>query len=532
MKKIASLLDPLLEGVAWQRTPCQQQQGGSSPSPPATPDYPGAAAATAQGNLENTRAAAAANRVNQQTPFGNLTYSQTPTYTTDADSYNSALAAWNANGQQGAKPDVSGYQKLNPDAGWNATMSLTPQEQGLLNTYLGTQGGLSQLQGNVLGQVGNTIGQPFQNSGAPALQGSVSQGSQVPGQPAPGTQHSDALAQINPDGTVAAPAQSPTSTGIVAAPNLSGIGGTANGIDTSTGLPVADPAYQQKYQDAVYKQQSQYLDPQWQQQQDQFNAQMANQGLVPGDEAYNKAYTNFANARQNAYSNAGLNAITGGLNAENTMFNQGLNSYNSRVGAEATSAGIQNQAQAQNYGEALANAGFQNNAQNQWFGQGLANANLANQANQQAFTQNAYKYNLPLNTLNAVMSGSQITSPQFQNVPQQQTTPGADYLGAANMGYQGNLNAYNAQVGNQSNFMNGLMGLGGSALTAGAMFMSDHRLKKNIQLIGKTPSGHNLYAYEYIWGEPSIGVMADEVRYTGAVHRIGGYDMVDYGKIS
>lgn len=48
---------------------------GSAPPPP---DYSGAARETAAGNLDAARAAAAANRVNQVTPYGNLTYSRDP----------------------------------------------------------------------------------------------------------------------------------------------------------------------------------------------------------------------------------------------------------------------------------------------------------------------------------------------------------------------------------------------------------------------------------------------------------------------
>ena len=47
---------------------------GKSSAPPA-PDYTGAAQATAAGNLEAARATAAANRVNQYTPYGSLEYS-------------------------------------------------------------------------------------------------------------------------------------------------------------------------------------------------------------------------------------------------------------------------------------------------------------------------------------------------------------------------------------------------------------------------------------------------------------------------
>lgn len=48
-------------------------------SPPPAPDYTGAAQATAAGNLEAARATAAANRVNQYTPYGSLVYQPTET---------------------------------------------------------------------------------------------------------------------------------------------------------------------------------------------------------------------------------------------------------------------------------------------------------------------------------------------------------------------------------------------------------------------------------------------------------------------
>lgn len=49
---------------------------GKASAPPA-PDYTGAAQATAAGNLEAARATAAANRVNQYTPYGSLVYAPT-----------------------------------------------------------------------------------------------------------------------------------------------------------------------------------------------------------------------------------------------------------------------------------------------------------------------------------------------------------------------------------------------------------------------------------------------------------------------
>lgn len=77
--------------------------------------------------------------------------------------------------------------------------------------------------------------------------------------------------------------------------------------------------------------------------------------------------------------------------------------------------------------------------------------------------------------------------------------------------------------------------LGAVAGIAGAVMMSDRRLKRNIVKIGTRADRLNVYAYEYVWGGGmQIGVMADEVRaiYPGAVIAMpGGYSAVDYARI-
>jgi hypothetical protein len=88
-------------------------------------------------------------------------------------------------------------------------------------------------------------------------------------------------------------------------------------------------------------------------------------------------------------------------------------------------------------------------------------------ANQQGFSQLGYMRNEPINTLNAVRTGSQVTNPSFvNNIAQQATTQGADLLGAAQM--QGNAaqSAANAQNASNSSMTSGLMGLGGAAMMA------------------------------------------------------------------
>jgi Zn-dependent alcohol dehydrogenase len=86
------------------------------------------------------------------------------------------------------------------------------------------------------------------------------------------------------------------------------------------------------------------------------------------------------------------------------------------------------------------------------------------QARGQGFSEQAYQRNEPINTLNAVRSGSQVTNPNsfYVNAPQQATTAGADMLGAAGM--TGNAAIANANANNaQRNAMiQGLFSIGGT----------------------------------------------------------------------
>ena len=70
----------------------------------------------------------------------------------------------------------------------------------------------------------------------------------------------------------------------------------------------------------------------------------------------------------------------------------------------------------------------------------------------------------------------------------------------------------------------------GSALSG-----SDRRLKKNINLIGKSPKGLNIYSFEYInkdYGSGVYqGVMSDEIPREAVSVDFDGYDMVDYNML-
>jgi len=98
-------------------------------------------------------------------------------------------------------------------------------------------------------------------------------------------------------------------------------------------------------------------------------------------------------------------------------------------------------------------------ATTQGFGTGL-------QARQQGFNEAAYQRNEPLNTLNAVRTGAQVTNPSYVSVPQQATTKGADLLGAATAEGNYNTASANAQQAGQSNMTSGLVTLGAAGIMA------------------------------------------------------------------
>lgn len=108
-------------------------------------------------------------------------------------------------------------------------------------------------------------------------------------------------------------------------------------------------------------------------------------------------------------------------------------------------------------------AATQVQATTQGFNTGLA-------ANQNAFQQQSYNQMQPINLINALRTGSQVSQPNYVNVPQQATTAGPDLLGAANSQYGAALGNYNAQQAGANATMGTLGSLGGAAMLATSTF--------------------------------------------------------------
>ena len=173
------------------------------------------------------------------------------------------------------------------------------------------------------------------------------------------------------------------------------------------------------------------------------------------------------------------------------------------------------------------------NAEMQQFGQGKNDAynqlylTGRGQAVQEALAQREQ----PINEISALLSGSQVSTPNFTQTPQA-SIASPDYMGAVQNQYQAQLGSYNQQVSQGNAMMGGLFGLAAAPFQ---MFkFSDRRLKTDVRRIGTHRSGLPLYAFRYIWGRArQIGVMAQDALalWPGAVVDLGGVYGVDYAAL-
>lgn len=138
-----------------------KDSGGSAP---AVPDYTALANQQSKNNLALLRAQTEANRVNQVTPYGNLTYSHNPNRTFDQSGYDKAMQDYErqmdayTSGNAGPQtieyvgdglasyPRIVGGGMESPvmptrdsfysgaqDGGWTATTTLSPDQQAILD---------------------------------------------------------------------------------------------------------------------------------------------------------------------------------------------------------------------------------------------------------------------------------------------------------------------------------------------------------------------------------------------------------------
>lgn len=188
-----------------------------------------------------------------------------------------------------------------------------------------------------------------------------------------------------------------------------GLVGNQLNYNSAPGMPTASQADRDQMTDAVYDQQTRYLDPQYKQGQDDLNASLANKGIMEGSDAWNRSQNNQALQKTAAYGDARDRAIQAGGAEQSRLFGLGMQART----------------------------------------QGVNEANTMHNSN--------------INDLTALKGVGGYTMPTFQGTTG--TNIGnVDFMNAAQMGYNGQLGASNAQAASNSNMYGGLFSLGSAAL--------------------------------------------------------------------
>lgn len=436
---------------------------GSSKAPK-SPDPKETAAAQTGTNVSTALANAYLGNINQVTPDGSMSYTYGPTKTfTDPTS--------------GAVYEI-------PQT--TVTQTLSKSQQAIKGQTDLANKNLATLAATQSGKLNNILGTPFDINGAPQ----AADPSQL---------------------------QTPQYQNFSSGPQLQT--GLANAGDITRSYDTDYSGNVMQVQDALM----QRLNPSLTQNREALEQSLANRGLQPGSEAYNRALDTAT--RQENDARLGVIAQSG----------QEQNRLASLANQQAT---FQNSAQQQAYNQNLQTAGFGNEAsqqmfqnqntatgannalQDQYFNAQQSQMGAQNQARSNYLNEQYALRNQPINEISSLLSGAQVTQPNFVNAQNPQL-PTVDYAGLVNQDYQNKLGAYQQKQAGIGAALGGLAGL---------FTLSDRDAKKNIKKVG------GLYEYNYKddpKGAPKrIGVMAQEVskiRPDAVRQGSDGYKRVNYG---
>jgi len=423
---------------------------GKSISTPPVPDYLAAAKEQGKQNLEAAQTSSRLSNPNMVTPFGTqtITYGQ-PTfdearYNTDLANYQQKAKNINRNAfyqsgttdegnkynyfddaayqdalkAAGKAPDRSAYTSVGTPT---VTQQLTPTAQATLDAQQRVQQRLAQLGGTAMDNVAATLATPF-----------VPTTTEI--------KHDFGGYKDVPDAAnFMAKTEVPLQYGI----DTSGV--AAMPINAGTNA-----------QNLIL----QRLNPTIQAGDVSFRQQLANQGLTPGTEAYDKALRNREMSKNDLYNQAALQGINLDMAARNQSVNELLNLGTFGNQAQLAGAGLFNTATGQNFNQGIT-------GQSLGYNQALNKAQFQNTAQQQQLAQDLALRSQPLQELAAIMGGSQIQLPQFSGY-QPVNVAAAPTFGATQAQYQGQLGAANAQNAANAQTMQGLFGLGAASLMSPA----------------------------------------------------------------
>lgn len=240
--------------------------------------------------------------------------------------------------------------------------------------------------------------------------------------------------------------------------------------------------------------------------------------------AQNLAINQNNNANQNNRFTQALAGFNATNDARNAQFGQNQSAFNTNMQGTMNNANLKtldnqnamlqqswkannlnfaNQAKMQQ--ETLNQQDFQNQIQAQAANMNLRNANndIQSQALAQAYQRYGTDYTAaetaryrPLNDYVALTNQTAVSpTTTYQPYATQGTSAGTDYLGASQAAQQQALAKYNAGVASANSTNQSIAGL--AQMAAMAFMMSDKNLKTNVEKIGETDSGRNVYSWDW-----------------------------------
>lgn len=447
---------------------------------PDPPDYRGAAEEQAAASAENLMSQNYANRPTQVTPWG--------------------TSSW----QTSSQIDPSTGQRV---TGWQQNIELDPRSQQALDSQMGLQQRRSDLAGGMYDRVANEFGptmdfSQFDDPGGRVEAGNYSTEGLMP------------FGNMNPDGL--RDYGSLDTQGLEDFGRLDSQGLPSYGDLNTEGLSnVTDPSQlRQQAEDSVYNRFTSRLDPQFEQRSEALESRLRNQGLRPGDEAYDMAMENFGRERTDAYQTAAYDANTAGRAEAGQLFGQQLGLRGQQFGERGAVAGFDNSVRAQNFGERTAIdadadqrraqqfgergtvAGFDNTTRGQQFGELDRTASFDNrsreqqmaemlrtggqqfgeqiqasgfntQNRQQQIAEEMQRRGFSLNEINALLTGQQVGMPNMPDFNASGRSETPQYMNAANSQYNAELDAYNSQQAAYQGLMSGAGSLGSAFFPMG-----------------------------------------------------------------
>ena len=443
-----------------------------------SPDYSGAAVAQGEANREVVRDQTFANRPDQFTPWGATSW--TPYQATDPATGEATTA-------------------------WSQTQSLTPELQDILNKQIAIQSGRSDVAGALTGRMGTEFTQPMDWRGLNPMGEVPTQQYTIPEEVQRNVDYSDIPMPTAPGQITNLSTQGLSNiNGPQQQTNLdySGIDGVGDGTD-----------YRARAEQSIYDKGASRLGDQFETRREQMEIKLRNQGLRPGDAAYDAQVQSVNQQETDAYGQLQNDAIMGGMSEANQAFNQDLSRRNLYTGERDRQAQFSNDAntnmfnmqsglRGQMFGERQTQGQFANDAAQNLYGmqsdlrnmytgerdrnaafynaagqqaydqsrganqqnyqQAMAGSQYANQIRQQQITEAMTKRGFSLNEINALLSGQQVNTPQmpnFQGASAAQAAP--IYQGAVDQGnYNAGMSPWNALIGAGGTALGGYLGGG------------------------------------------------------------------------